>query len=277
MEAWKEEMYLKHHGILGMKWGKRQGPPYPLGASDHSAAERNAGYKKSLGGGRNESLYTRAKKKRLNKAADTAQRDADNLRKNGYKEEADAVQKVADKNREKAQNVTRLTDSQKKALKIGAAAVGTAIVAIGAYKVAKHLNNKATNALIEHYKDIGKDYYHKIESYKDNLPEWQKSKNYGKDSYFLKAKDTKHLNELIKEMNVVEMRLRNGKFIVKEKLNALNYYREGVKPSYWPKNMYDLGEKSMKISEIDMGKKFKTPEEIARLKRLGKKIPYPYK
>ena len=91
MEAWKEEMYLKHHGILGMKWGKRQGPPYPLGASDHSAAERNAGYKKSLGGGRNESLYTRAKKKRLNKAADTAQRDADNLRKNGYKEEADVV------------------------------------------------------------------------------------------------------------------------------------------------------------------------------------------
>ena len=85
------------------------------------------------------------------------------------------------------------------------------------------------------------------------------------------------MNELTKEMNAAEMRSRNGKFTAKEKLNALNYYREGVKPSYWPKNMYDLGEKSMKISEIDMGKKFKTPEEIARLKRLGKKIPYPYK
>ena len=51
--------YLAHHGILGMKWGKKNGPPYPLGASDHSASEKKAGYKKSLGGGRNEELYNR--------------------------------------------------------------------------------------------------------------------------------------------------------------------------------------------------------------------------
>lgn len=112
MEAWKEEMYLKHHGILGMKWGDRNGPPYPLNSSDHSASEKKAGYRKSLGGGRNEELYGKKKKKtRLQRAADAAQRDADNLRKNGYKEEADAVQKVADKNRKKAQNVM---DIQKK-------------------------------------------------------------------------------------------------------------------------------------------------------------------
>lgn len=39
---------IQHHGILGQKWGKRQGPPYPLDGSDHSAAEKKAGWKKSL-------------------------------------------------------------------------------------------------------------------------------------------------------------------------------------------------------------------------------------
>lgn len=37
-----------HHGILGQRWGKKNGPPYPLGVGDHSASEKKAGWQKSL-------------------------------------------------------------------------------------------------------------------------------------------------------------------------------------------------------------------------------------
>lgn len=45
----RREMELYHHGIEGQKWGKRNGPPYPLAPGDHSAAEKRAkSYKKEL-------------------------------------------------------------------------------------------------------------------------------------------------------------------------------------------------------------------------------------
>lgn len=61
---------LAHHGIKGMKWGKRNGPPYPLDPSDHSAAEKKAnngrysqGVKQNRGGKMDEE-----KKKKIKRA-----------------------------------------------------------------------------------------------------------------------------------------------------------------------------------------------------------------
>ena len=40
--------YLEHHGILNQRWGHRNGPPYPLSRSDHSAAEKSAAKKAGI-------------------------------------------------------------------------------------------------------------------------------------------------------------------------------------------------------------------------------------
>lgn len=51
----RSDEYLKHHGILGMKWGKKNGPPYPIGVSAHSQSEKKAGWRKSLDKGPDDS------------------------------------------------------------------------------------------------------------------------------------------------------------------------------------------------------------------------------
>lgn len=35
-------MELRHHGILGQKWGVRNGPPYPLSGGDYTPSQRKA-------------------------------------------------------------------------------------------------------------------------------------------------------------------------------------------------------------------------------------------
>ena len=64
-------MELYHHGIEGQKWGKRNGPPYPLGSNQMSRAE-----------------------KRYNKARDL-QSQADELSESGHKLKAKSIQRKA--------------------------------------------------------------------------------------------------------------------------------------------------------------------------------------
>lgn len=44
----KKKDWLSHHGIKGQKWGKRNGPPYPLDKSSHSKEEQSANWKTSV-------------------------------------------------------------------------------------------------------------------------------------------------------------------------------------------------------------------------------------
>lgn len=108
-----ESNYLAHHGILGMKWGVKNGPPYPLGASDHSQSEKKAGYKKSIGGGRNEHLYDRKQKTITGSRASSSKPKSTN--KEGF----------------------HLTENQKKIIKVGATVAGAALVAYGGYRLTK--------------------------------------------------------------------------------------------------------------------------------------------
>ncbi len=50
--------YLSHHGINGQKWGKQNGPPYPLDYEDHSAEEKKSNPKSIIGGSSNQSSNT---------------------------------------------------------------------------------------------------------------------------------------------------------------------------------------------------------------------------
>ena len=88
-----EKNYLEHSGVLGQRWGKRNGPPYPLDAKSHSKEEKEAGYKKSLNGGHNEKLYDRKaarKQKKEEKLRKTMVNAANNAINNQVKEERHA-------------------------------------------------------------------------------------------------------------------------------------------------------------------------------------------
>ncbi len=102
---WQDNYYLYHHGILGQRWGRKNGPPYPLGSSDHSASEKRAGWRKSLD---KPEKSSHTKNSNVSKEFDNSERD-------GF----------------------HLTDKQKKALKIGAAAVAASLTAYGTYKLAQ--------------------------------------------------------------------------------------------------------------------------------------------
>ena len=135
---------LYHHGILGMRWGVKNGPPYPLEASSHNASERKAGYKKSIGGGSNEELYDR-KRKNNNKRYNT-----------DYKKiKAERPQQNKEKEPEKTRNLSEILDDvSKKAVDMG---VEKAVFAAAGISLAVAISSPASSAIIDNLAKKGKD------------------------------------------------------------------------------------------------------------------------
>lgn len=128
---------LKHYGIQGQKWGIRRWQN-----ADGSFNEEGKKRYGRIGSG-----VRNANRKRLTKAYNASMRDAEDLRKHGFKEEAKAVQKVADNLKDYLDNYQKsgsvLTPNQKKVFGIGAVVVTAAIAGYGAYKISQ-LNKGGT-------------------------------------------------------------------------------------------------------------------------------------
>lgn len=100
------DRYLKHYGIPGMKWGERNGPPYPLDYNSKSTSER-----------RKEKVYS----------------DGQNL----------------ETERSNNRREWKLTDKQKKILKIGTATAVAGLAIYGGYKLDKlHLKNNLSKSAL---------------------------------------------------------------------------------------------------------------------------------
>ena len=126
MQFFSDE-YLVHHGILGQKWGKKNGPPYPLDSEDHSARERKAGWRKSLS-----ATGSETKRKTTHPTVTTKKKTSSSV----------SATKDTDSNGSRFKLSDKTKSRIKKGLIIGGAAAGT----IGAIYL---------------YRRIGQDYFDK--------------------------------------------------------------------------------------------------------------------
>lgn len=120
------ELYLVHHGIKEQKWGSRNGPPYPLEPSMHSAAEKKAEAKANyriqkitngdVEGAKRE--YKKAKaeakqEKKINRINEKAKREKELAKRSTVKEMSDEELKSEINRLQKEKQYKELTGYQK--------------------------------------------------------------------------------------------------------------------------------------------------------------------
>lgn len=151
---------LYHHGILGMHWGVRNGPPYPLGSGDHSSSEKKAGWRKSLGSNAKDT-YKKARSK-VSSGVEKSKKVGSKI----SEETKKASEKISNPIKDRWNN---LSDEQKKTIKniaigVGVAA-GAAVIGFAAYKlINKRISLKEASKEASKTSNIianGKDVIHK--------------------------------------------------------------------------------------------------------------------
>ena len=140
----RRELELYHHGIAGQRWGKKNGPPYPLSAGAHSASEKKAGWRKSLSGGGGSSKRTKSSNSKNKSVVNALKRKLDSI----TPEQKAKAKKIA-----------------KTALIVAGVIAVTALAGYGAYHGVKAL--KAYQ-----YAKISKDYHKAIKEYYNSKKSW---------------------------------------------------------------------------------------------------------
>lgn len=108
VSAYSQMAYLSHHGILGQKWGKKLGPPYPLGSGSHSSSETKAAKSAGITVGGSSGTYSGKK---------TKPSLIETIKQNSAKKKAEEEKKKAEEEKKKAEEEAAKTTRRSNALK----------------------------------------------------------------------------------------------------------------------------------------------------------------
>lgn len=262
-----EPNYLAHHGILGMKWGVKNGPPYPLGASDHSKSEKKAGWRKSLKGSYEKAMQKKADRRQLEadkyaekhgKRSRILDAKASTAKEEVNKVSSVKVKKVTDKNI--TENKNHLTDEQKRMIRNGAIAAGAALAILGGmyiYKKAKlnpvHMSMSRYGTILNP-KDFSSDALVISKTKKIQRISTKSVEDYINDGKRIYASYLKKDNAIYKEQMPQYIKMWNKQGLVesnKAYVHSLKLKRDIKIAS--PKDVLEAYAKANGVDEVDHG------------------------